>query len=256
MSIWVKSTEMSSDTLWESFSETRNDKIREKLLFQYLPLVKHIAGGIIGKLPASVSIDELIDAGVIGLLESIDRYDTKASVKFETYAFTRVRGAMMDELRKMDWAPRSLREKTKRLDEAHRVLAAKLGRQPSQEEIAEHLEITLEKFHQLTKEVIAVNPISFDQEIFSGSGESTNLYDVVEERDAITPMKSLEDKELKSMVVEEIENLPKNEKLVIALYYYEELTLREIGEILNLSESRVSQIHSKVVKKLKTALTF
>ena len=255
MSTLVESTKMSADTLWQSFSETRNEQIREKLLFQYLPLVKQIAGGIIGKLPSSVLIDELIDAGVIGLLESIDRYDTQASVKFETYAFTRVRGAMLDELRKMDWAPRSLREKTKRLDEAHRVLASKLGRQPSQEEIAEYLEITLDKFHQLTKEVIAVNPISFDQEKFSGTGESTNLYDIVEEQNAITPMKSLEDKELKALVIEEIEKLPKNEKLLIALYYYEELTLREIGEILNLSESRVSQIHSKVVKKMKTALT-
>ena len=234
----------------------KNDKTREKLLFQYLPLVNHIANEIIGRLPESVSIDELIDAGVIGLLESIDRYDTKASVKFETYAFTRVRGAMMDELRKMDWASRNLREKTKRLDEAHGVLTAKLGRQPSQEEIAEHLEITLEKFHQLRKETIAVNPISFDREIFFDSGESMNLYDVVEERDAITPMKSLEDKELKSMLVEEIENLSKNEKLVIVLRYYEERKFREIGEVLNLSESRVFQIHSKAVKILKTALTF
>lgn len=254
MSIWVKTTENSANSLWESFSETRNDIIREKLLFQYLPLVKQIAGGIIGKLPASVSIDELIDAGVIGLLESIDRYDTQASVKFETYAFTRVRGAMMDELRKMDWAPRSLREKTKRLDEAHRVLASKFGRQPSNEEIADHLEISLDKFHQISKEVGAVNPISLDKEIFSGTGESTNLYDIVEEKDVITPLKSLEDKELKSLMVKEIEKLPRNEKLVIALYYYEELTLREIGDILNLSESRISQIHSKVVKKLKTAL--
>ena len=254
MSIWVKTTENSANSLWESFSETRNDKIREKLLFQYLPLVKQIAGGIIGKLPASVSIDELIDAGVIGLLESIDRYDIQASVKFETYAFTRVRGAMMDELRKMDWAPRSLREKTKRLDEAHRVLASKFGRQPSNEEIADHLKISLDKFHQISKEVGAVNPISLDKEIFSGTGESTNLYDIVEEKDVITPLKSMEDKELKSLMVKEIEKLPRNEKLVIALYYYEELTLREIGDILNLSESRVSQIHSKVVKKLKTAL--
>ena len=229
---------------------------RETLLFQYLPMVRQIAGGIVGKLPASVCMDELIDAGVIGLSESIDRYDTKTSVKFETYAFTRVRGAMMDELRKMDWAPQSLRRKTKRLNEAHRILTAKLSRQPNQEEIAEHLEITLEKFHQLRKETIAVNPISFDREIFFDSGESMNLYDVVEERDAITPMKSLEDRELKSMLVEEIENLPKNEKLVIDLYYYEGLTLREIGEILNLSEARICQIRLKVEKKLKTALTF
>lgn len=255
MSIWVKSTERSSVTLWETFSETRNEKIREELLFQYLPLVKQIASGIIGKLPASVSIDELIDAGVIGLLESIDRYDIQAAVKFETYAFTRVRGAMMDELRKMDWAPRSLREKTKRLNEAKRVLSSKLGRQANHEEIAEYLEITLAKYHHLAKEVGAVNPISFDQEIFSSSGESTNLYDVIEEQDTIAPIKSLEDKELKSLMVAEIEKLPKNEKLVVALYYYEELTLREIGEILNLSESRVSQIHSKVMKKLRSALT-
>ena len=229
---------------------------REDLLFQYLPMVKQIAGGIVGKLPAGVSMDELIDAGVIGLSESIDRYDTKTSAKFETYAFTRVRGAMMDELRKMDWVPRSMREKTKRLNEAHRILTAKLNRQPSQGELAEHLEITLDKFHKLRKETIAANPISFDREIFFDSGESMNLYDVVEERDAITPMKSLEDKELKSMLVEEIENLPKNEKLVIDLYYYEGLTLREIAEILNFSESRICQIRLKVEKKLKTALTF
>ncbi len=256
MSTWVKSTEVSTDTLWESFSNTRNEKIREKLLLQYLPLVKQIAGGIINKLPSSVLIDELIDAGVIGLLESIDRFDTRAAVKFETYAYTRVRGAMMDELRKIDWAPRSLREKTKRLDAAYRVLAAKLGRQPNHEEVAEHLEITLDKFHQISKEIGAVTPISLDQEISSGSGESTNLYDVIAENSIASPDDNLEDKELKSMVVKEIEKLPKNEKLVLALYYYEELTLREIGEILILSESRVSQIHSKVVKKLKTALTF
>ena len=254
MSAWVESTETLYDNLWETYEETKSEKVREKILMKYLPLVRQIAGGIIGKLPSSVSVDDLIDAGVIGLLESIDRFDTNAEVKFETYAYTRVRGAMMDELRKMDWAPRSLREKSKRVEEAYRRLVKRHGRQPDQDEIANELEIPIEKFHQINKEIGAVHLMSLDQEIASSSGETTSLYDVLAEKDTIVPIEAMEDRELKDQMIKEIEKLPKNEKLVIALYYYEELTLKEIGEILNLSESRISQIHSKVVKDLKIRL--
>ncbi|MCH8927749.1 MAG: FliA/WhiG family RNA polymerase sigma factor [Candidatus Marinimicrobia bacterium] len=255
MSSWAETTENSHDTLWETYEETKSEKIRERLLLNYLPLVRQIAGGIIGKLPSSVSVDEMIDAGVIGLLESIDRFDKKAEVKFETYAFTRVRGAMMDELRKMDWAPRSLRDKSKRVEEAKKRLVEKNGRQPSNSELAEELDIPLQKYYQLSKEISAINPISLDQEMTSGEGETTNMYDIIPDKDVISPVEDMEDKELKAQMVSEIEKLPKKEKLVVALYYYEELTLREIGEILNLSESRVSQIHSKVVKDLKNRLS-
>ena len=254
MSGWVESTEKTYDNLWETYEETKSEKVREKILMKYLPLVRQIAGGIIGKLPSSVSVDDLIDAGVIGLLESIDRFDTNAEVKFETYAYTRVRGAMMDELRKMDWAPRSLREKSKRVEEAYRTLVKRHGRQPDQDELANELEVPIEKFHQINKEIGAVNIMSLDQEIASSSGESTNLYDVLAEKDTVVTIEVMEDRELKDRMIKEIEKLPKNEKLVIALYYYEELTLKEIGEILNLSESRISQIHSKVVKDLKVRL--
>lgn len=255
MSSWAETTENSHDTLWETYEETKSEKIRERLLLNYLPLVRQIAGGIIGKLPSSVSVDEMIDAGVIGLLESIDRFDKKAEVKFETYAFTRVRGAMMDELRKMDWAPRSLRDKSKRVEEAKKRLVEKNGRQPSNSELAEELDIPLQKYYQLSKEISAINPISLDHEMTSGEGETTNMYDIIPDKDVISPVEDMEDKELKAQMVSEIEKLPKKEKLVVALYYYEELTLREIGEILNLSESRVSQIHSKVVKDLKNRLS-
>lgn len=255
MSSWAETTENSHDTLWETYEETKSEKIRERLLLNYLPLVRQIAGGIIGKLPSSVSVDEMIDAGVIGLLESIDRFDKKAEVKFETYAFTRVRGAMMDELRKMDWAPRSLRDKSKRVEEAKKRLVEKNGRQPSNSELAEELDIPLQKYYQLSKEISAINPISLDKEMTSGEGETTNMYDIIPDKDVISPVEDMEDKELKAQMVSEIEKLPKKEKLVVALYYYEELTLREIGEILNLSESRVSQIHSKVVKDLKNRLS-
>lgn len=255
MSSWAETTENSHDTLWETYEETKSEKIRERLLLNYLPLVRQIAGGIIGKLPSSVSVDEMIDAGVIGLLESIDRFDKKAEVKFETYAFTRVRGAMMDELRKMDWAPRSLRDKSKRVEEAKKRLVEKNGIQPSNSELAEELDIPLQKYYQLSKEISAINPISLDREMTSGEGETTNMYDIIPDKDVISPVEDMEDKELKAQMVSEIEKLPKKEKLVVALYYYEELTLREIGEILNLSESRVSQIHSKVVKDLKNRLS-
>ncbi|MCH7618499.1 MAG: FliA/WhiG family RNA polymerase sigma factor [Candidatus Marinimicrobia bacterium] len=254
MSAWVESTEKSYDNLWATYEETKSEKVREKILMKYLPLVRQIAGGIIGKLPSSVSVDDLIDAGVIGLLESIDRFDTNAAVKFETYAYTRVRGAMMDELRKMDWAPRSLREKSKRVKEAYRTLVKRHGRQPDQDEIANELEVPIEKFHQINKEIVGVNLMSLDQEVTSNSGESTSLYDVIAEKDTVEPIEAMEDRELKDRMIIEIEKLPKNEKLVIALYYYEELTLKEIGKILDLSESRISQIHSKVVKDLKIRL--
>lgn len=254
MSAWVESTEKSYDNLWATYEETKSEKVREKILMKYLPLVRQIAGGIIGKLPSSVSVDDLIDAGVIGLLESIDRFDTNAAVKFETYAYTRVRGAMMDELRKMDWAPRSLREKSKRVEEAYKTLVKRHGRQPDQDEIANELEVPIEKFHQINKEIVGVNLMSLDQEVTSNSGESTSLYDVIAEKDTVEPIEAMEDRELKDRMIIEIEKLPKNEKLVIALYYYEELTLKEIGKILNLSESRISQIHSKVVKDLKIRL--
>lgn len=254
MSAWVESTEKSYDNLWATYEETKSEKVREKILMKYLPLVRQIAGGIIGKLPSSVSVDDLIDAGVIGLLESIDRFDTNAAVKFETYAYTRVRGAMMDELRKMDWAPRSLREKSKRVEEAYKTLVKRHGRQPDQDEIANELEVPIEKFHQINKEIVGVNLMSLDQEITSSSGESTSLYDVIAEKDTVEPIEAMEDRELKDRMIIEIEKLPKNEKLVIALYYYEELTLKEIGKILDLSESRISQIHSKVVKDLKVRL--
>jgi len=255
MSSWTETTENSHHTLWETYEVTKSEKIRERLLLNYLPLVRQIAGGIMGKLPSSVSVDEMIDAGVIGLLESIDRFDKKAEVKFETYAFTRVRGAMMDELRKMDWAPRSLRDKSKRVEEARKRLVEKNGRQPDNLELAEELDVPLQKYYRLSKEISAINPISLDREMISGEGETSNMYDIIPDKDAISPIEDIEDKELKAQMVSEIEKLPQKEKLVVALYYYEELTLREIGEILNLSESRVSQIHSKVVKELKNRLS-
>lgn len=255
MSSWAETAENSHETLWETYEVTKSEKIRERLLLNYLPLVRQIAGGIMGKLPSSVSVDEMIDAGVIGLLESIDRFDKKAEVKFETYAFTRVRGAMMDELRKMDWAPRSLRDKSKRVEDARRRLVERNGRQPDNFELAEELDIPLQKYYRLSKEISAINPISLDQEFVSGQGETTNMYDIIPDKDAISPIENIEDNELKARMVSEIEKLPQKEKLVVALYYYEELTLREIGEILNLSESRVSQIHSKVMKELKNRLS-
>ena len=247
MSIGVKTTESSANSLWESFSETRNDIIREKLLFQYLPLVKQIAGGIIGKLPASVSIDELIDAGVIGLLESIDRYDTQASVKFETYAFTRVRGAMMDELRTRDWLPRSVRRSARAVDSAVRQLEQQLGRAPEENEIAQHLEMPLSEYQQLLNDTNSGQLLPFEELVADGGEPSNNEL-------ANSPFEQLLDGQQRQTLIEAIEALPEREKLLMALYYQEELNLKEVGAVLGVTESRVSQLHSQAVSRLRARL--
>ena len=238
---------------WDEFWLTGSDEARNSLMLRYLPLVKYLSGRVTERLPSSVDTEDVMSAGVLGLLEAINRFDPSWGVKFETYAYTRIRGAMVDELRKMDWAPRSVREKGKKLEQTLNHLESKLGRQPSEVEIAEALDITFEEYHQMAMEADSASIYSLDQEIVAHSGGGT-LYNILPQPEAVSPSAQVEQQELKELLVREIERLPEVQKLVIALYYYEELTMKEIGEVLNLSESRISQIHSKVVSMLRATL--
>ena len=238
---------------WNEFWQTGSEDARDLLITSYLPLVKYLSGRVVERLPDSVERDDVMSAGVIGLLEAINRYDPSWGVKFETYAYTRIRGAMVDELRKMDWAPRSLRENGRKIEQTIDHLEGKLGREPSDGEIANALHISFDEYQQMARRASFASMSSLDEEIVPHSGGGT-LYSILPQPEADSPVTQFENKELRELLVKEIERLPDVQKLVIVLYYYEELTMKEIGNVLDLSESRVSQIHSKVVVKLRDGL--
>ena len=240
---------------FQLFQKTKDMKLREKLLVHYLPLTKQVAGRIIISLPKSVELNELISAGLVGLVKAIDRFDPAVGVKFETYAIPRIKGAIFDNMREMDWAPRSIRTKAKQLQKAMQKLTAKLGRSPEDNELADELGVDIESYYQLLDDTAIVSLASLDDTLTSKQGETMNLFDVVEADVEDGPLFGVERDELKKSTVEAIKKLPEQERLVIALYYYEELTLKEIGMVMEISESRVSQIHTKAILSLKAQLS-
>ncbi len=239
---------------WESYTQSRNGKIRDQLLLQYLPLVRQVAVRLISTLPRNVRLDDLISAGVVGLLSSLDSFDPRLNVKFETFAVNRIRGAMVDSLRELDWVPRSVRQKARQLDKAAEGLTRKLGHPPTDEEIAEELKLTPEEYRRLLFEANAAVLVSFDDSLATERGEAAMLADLTADTATPTSQERLEEVELHEIIVRRLKGLPDQEKLVLALYYYEELTFREIGLVLDLTESRVSQIHSKAVADLRQAV--
>lgn len=242
------------DALWQSYTKNRDPQVREKLLMQYLPLVKYIAGRMMTSLPSSVDYNDLVSAGVVGLIGALERFHPSRGVKFETYVLPRIKGAILDELRTLDWAPRSLRSKARRLDRATQELEKSLGRTASREEIAKKLHLNLDDFESLAREASTTLLLSLDRIHRDEQEQAGTMYDVVENPFADNPLKQIEKSEAKAALLEALDALPEQEKLVLALYYYEDLTLREIGEVLNLTESRVSQIHSKAIAALKETL--
>lgn len=228
---------------------------RESQLMESLPLVKYIAGRIAIGLPKSVELDDLINAGVIGLIEAHNNFDPTKGVKFESYASMRIRGSILDELRAIDWAPRSTRAKSREVEKAISELENRLGRSPSENEIAENLDISLDDLFKLLDDVSSTTLLSLD-ELSYGSDEekAVPLVDTLRSNDKSDALTDLEREEMRNLLVESIGLITDQERLVIALYYYEELTLKEIGQVLELSESRVSQIHTKAVLSLRAKL--
>ncbi len=242
---------MTMHTNGESLGRLRTSHAREQLLLQYLPLVRRVAGRVILSLPRSVRLDDLMSAGVVGLLSSVDNFDPQLGIKFETFAVNRIRGAMMDSLRELVWVPRSVRHKARQLDRTIEELTHRQGRIPTPTEVAESLGLSLEDYRKLLYDASAAVLVSLDDALSSEHGDTVALSDLTTDTATPTSQEQIEDREQRDIIVRCLKELPGQEKLVLALYYYEELTFKQIGEVLNLTESRVSQIHSKAVDVLR-----
>lgn len=240
--------------LWTEYTTHRCPKTREKLLVKYLPLVKYVAGKMMFSLPTCVDYNDLLSAGVMGLIGALERFKPEQGVKFETFVLPRIKGAILDELRALDWAPRSLRSKARMVEKASEQLEKKLGRIASGHEIAKKLDMEIGEYGGVLVELSKASLLSLDGSRVEDNEQLTSMYDLLENPQSDNPLRALENVELKDLLVEAIGELNEQEKIVMALYYYEELTLKEIGQVLNITESRVSQIHSKALENLKGSL--
>ncbi len=243
---------MKNQELWAEYQVARTTDVRNRLIECYLPLVGYIASKTAASLPPHVEVSDLESVGILGLMNAIERFDPGKGIAFETFAKMRVYGAIMDELRSLDWIPRSIRQKTKKIEGACRHLDQKLGRPATDAEVAEHLAVSIPEFRKMVREVSSTTVLSLEQ-IYSNDNSSgtMTLMDVLESSTSSNPLDSLQSEELRDELARTIDRLPEKEKLILALYYYEELTLKEIGRILKLSESRISQIHTKTILKLR-----
>ena len=239
---------------WEAYAQTRDPELRESLLLNYLPLVKRIASHLMGSLPRSVRLQDLISSGIIGLLSSVDNYNPAMGTKFETYASSRIRGAMVDGLRELDWVPRSVRQKARHVERTFEGLKCRLGRVPNDEEAAREMNLSLDDYHKLLEDVNITTLLSLDDTFWNTRGDKSTLADFAADHQGEAPDERVEEAELRERMVDLLKELPEQEKLVVALYYYEELTLKEIGRIMGLTESRVSQIHTKGILDLRARL--
>lgn len=224
---------------------------REQQILEYLPLVKYLSARIIARLPSHVELDDLVNYGIIGLMDAVDKFDPSRGVKFKTYAELRIRGSILDGLRGMDWVPRSLRRRQRELENAFRRLQSKLGRNATDEEAAAELGISLEEYHALLDDLKGVSVGSIES--IDGEGEDS-LIEYIPDRDENSPTFVMEKKEMRRLLAESIDCLPGKERLVLSLYYFEGLTMKEVGEVLGITESRVSQLHSKAVLRLRGRL--
>ena len=222
----------------------------------YSPLVKYVAGRMGSGLPAHVEEADLISYGLGGLISAIERFDLTREIKFETYAITRIRGAIIDELRTLDWVPRSVRARARQFERVNTKLEAKLQRAPTDEEMAIELEITVDELQEALVQISNSTIVALDElwNVSDASGDQVSLLDTLPDRAAPDPQAVVDESELRDRIADAIAALPEREKLVVALYYYENLTLREIGEVLGVTESRVSQLHTKAVLRLRSKL--
>jgi RNA polymerase sigma factor for flagellar operon FliA len=239
--------------LWQDYRAHPTVELRNRLLEHYLPLVKYNAERIWARLPDGVELDDLMSAGVFGLMDAVDAFDLTRGVKFETYCVPRIRGAMLDELRTMDWVPRLVRSKQSKVEVAKKALEAALGRPPRPEELAAKLGVPLDQIDQFVGEATAANLVSLNKKWYeTDSYKDVREIDILEDKKAEDPTGRLQNHDLMRLVTR---GLNRNERLIVILYYYEEMTMKEIGATLNLSESRVSQMHSSIVARLQAQLS-
>jgi RNA polymerase sigma factor for flagellar operon FliA len=246
-----------TQSLWREFKRTKDKAIRDRLILTYAPLVKFVAGRLGSGLPTHVDENDLVSYGLLGLIGAIERYDPDRDVKFETYAMSRIKGSIIDELRAMDWVPRSIRSRARDIERAMVQLEAKLHRAPTDEELAQKMGITEEELNDSLSDISRSSIAALDEmwTVSGTGGDAIALIDTIEDTTGPEPQTALAQTELREALAEAIARLPEREKLVVTLYYYEELTLREIGEVLGVTESRVSQLHTKAILRLKARLS-
>jgi RNA polymerase sigma factor for flagellar operon FliA len=242
--------------LWREFKATNDPQLRERLILHYSPLVKYVAGRVGVGLPPNIEQADLVSYGIFGLIDAITKFDIERAIKFETYAISRIKGAIIDELRAIDWIPRSVRYKAREVEKAYASLEARLHRSPTEAEVAEELGIKLDDLHAIFSQVSFVNVIALDELLNVGGerGDKLSLVDTLEDTKAEDPVAAFETEETKYLLARAINTLPEREKIVVTLYYYEGLTLAEIGQVLGVTESRICQMHTKAVLQLRGKL--
>jgi RNA polymerase sigma factor for flagellar operon FliA len=248
--------EKTEEELWQQYQKTRDPAIREAFIKQYAPLVKYVAGKVAMGMPHNVEFDDLVGFGVFGLIDAIDKYDPEKNVKFKTYAVTRIRGAIFDELRQIDWVPRSVRQKTREIESAVSSLEAQLGRTATDQEIASSLGMDETEYLKTIQKISGTSILSLNDVWFSGDeNDKVSIGDSIESPSSLNPDVMVMNDEIRRVIVEAINELPDKEKKILVLYYYEDLTLKDIGRVLEVTESRVSQLHTKAILHLRSKLT-
>jgi RNA polymerase sigma factor for flagellar operon FliA len=253
-----KSTGANASALLQKYKEEPTKvtaKQKDTLIMEYAPLIKFIAQKIAVRLPSHIELDDLISSGVIGLMDAIEKYDPSRDNKFKTYAEFRIRGAILDELRAQDWVPRSVRDKAKMLDKTVVELEAQLGRTATDEEVAAKLGVSMDDFYDLVNHVRPVSVLSIDEASTFSNVDKMSILNLLESCKINNPLNQLKLKSVKSIVTGAIEDLPERQRLVLSLYYYEDLNLKEIGKVLRVTESRVSQLHAQAISRLRAKLS-
>jgi RNA polymerase sigma factor for flagellar operon FliA len=251
-----EAAEQKEHALWKDYRRTKAPKLRDAFIRQYAPLVKYVAGKVAIGMPANVEFDDLVSCGTFGLLDAIDKFDPEKNVKFKTYAVTRIRGAIFDELRATDWVPRSIRQKTREVEEAVSSLEAQHGRPATDQEIAGYLKIDESEFLRTMMKISGTSVLSLNDVWFSGDeNDKVSIQDSIEASEDYKPDVIAERDEIVRIIIDVINQLPDKEKKIIILYHYEDLTLREIGQVLDITESRVSQLHTKAMLRIRAHLT-
>jgi RNA polymerase sigma factor FliA len=240
--------------LWARYVVDRDSGLRDRLILHYAPLVKYVAGRVGSGLPAHVEQADLVSYGTFGLIDAITRFEPSREIKFESYAMARIRGAIIDELRSTDWIPRSVRMKARQFERTVATLEAALQRSPTEEEIAAEMDMDLEEVRKFLGQLSLVNVVALDELLVDDDGSAPRLVDTLQDSSALDPQAMAEHGEARQLLARAVEQLPDREKVVVSLYYFEGLTLSEIGRVLGVTESRICQLHTKAVLQLRTKL--
>ena len=249
-----ESAERGINDLWSEFKRTGSQTLRNQLIIFYSPFVKYVAGRVLAGLPRHFDEEDLVSYGIIGLIDAIERFEPDRNLRFETYAIPRIKGAIIDELRSIDWVPRSVRTKARAVEQAYTHLEGTLRRTPNEAEVAAELEMTVGEFHKSLRKISTVGMMALDETLRGGErSERSTLGETLPDRSQ-SPLDVLEAKESKEALVRAVDGMPERERTVLMMYYYDGLTLTEIGDVLGVTESRVCQIHTKALRQLRSKL--